>query len=59
MKRSDAIRYHRGEAAALRRTAAEDPDTSGASQCRAAARDHEDMAEAAELHDYHYAELED
>lgn len=59
MKRSEAIQYHQEEAAAARRLAAEAPGTPGSRQCLSNARDHEDLAEAARLYDYHYAELED
>lgn len=59
MKRSEAIQYHEEEATSYRRVAAEAPGTPGASQCLSHARDHEDMAEAARVGDYYYAELED
>jgi hypothetical protein len=52
MKRSEAIKFHQEEAAALRRTAAEAPGTPGARQCRSHARDHENLADAARAYDY-------
>lgn len=52
MSRSSRIQFHTEEADALRATAAEAPGTPGASQCLAAARDHDSLADAARVGDY-------
>lgn len=52
MKRSELIQFHTDEAASLRATADTAPGTPGAAQCRAAARDHDSLAQAAHVGDY-------
>ncbi|MEU2674192.1 hypothetical protein ABZ622_36085 [Streptomyces sp. NPDC007164] len=58
MKRSDAIKFHTEEAAALDRLAAAAPGTPGGRQCASLARDHRSMADAARVGDYD-TDLED
>lgn len=52
MKRTEAIRFHNEEAAALRATAALAEGTPGSRQCLSHARDHEDLADAARVGEY-------